>query len=173
MGLARLGDHDAFARLVDRHQSRICGLTHQLSANAALADDLAQQTFLDAWRGIGKLREPRAFHGWLQRIAVNLWLKQLRNKDPAASAVDIDVAAAAVAGAAVADDTDINIDLQRALSELTDIVRTCVVLSLITGLTHAEIASLTAIPLGTVKSHIRRGSLQLRTALAPYRPEST
>ena len=80
--LARRGNDQAFAELVSRHQSRLRNLLRRLSNDSALADDLAQQAFLEAWRGIKNLRSSGAFGSWLKRVAINTWLKHSRSKDP-------------------------------------------------------------------------------------------
>src|SRR4051812_43358725 len=72
------GDDGAFAELVRRRQKRGRDLLRRLCGDHALADDLAQKTFLKAWRGIGALRDPGAFGGWLKRVAVHAWLAEAR-----------------------------------------------------------------------------------------------
>lgn len=166
VALAKLGDVAAFSTLVDRHQSRIRGLMRHLSADVTQADDFAQQTFLAAWRDIGQLRDPRAFGGWLKRIAVNLWLKHLRLNDPLRHSVDN-----TSFDPTIRETNDIAIDLQQALSKLTESMRACVVLSYVEGMSHGEISAAMDMPLGTVKSNIRRGTDKLRVLLSPYNPE--
>ncbi len=167
VALAKLGDVSAYETLVKQHQSRIRGLLRHLSGDVPLADDLAQQSFLTAWQTLGQLRGPRAFGGWLKRIAVNLWLKHLRTNDPLRNSFDDDGLERPTH-----DTPDIAIDLQQALATLAEVTRTCVVLSYVEGMSHGEIADTLDLPLGTVKSHIRRGTQQLKDRLAPYQPES-
>ncbi len=167
VALAKLGNAEAFAKLVASHQSRIRGLLRHLSSDVTLADDLSQQAFLLAWRDIGKLRNPSAFSGWLKRIAINLWLKHLRTKDPLQDSVD-DL----LVSRAIRETTDVAIDLEQALSQLQETTRTCLVLSYVAGMSHGEIATTTKLPLGTVKSTIRRGTLELRALLTPYDKET-
>ncbi len=163
VALATLGDVAAFETLVHRHQSRVRGLLRHLSSNAVLADDLAQQTFLTAWQSIGQLRNPRSFGGWLKRIAINGWLKHLRANDPLRNSV------ADVALEPPTHETpDIAIDLEQALATLTPGTRACVVLSYVEGMSHGEIAAALDLPLGTIKSHIRRGTRQLKQIPEPY-----
>lgn len=162
VGLARMGDDDAFAELVRRRQF---WLRHQIRAwcsDEDLADDLAQQTFMRAWKQIGTIREPRAFSAWLRRIARNLWLQHLRGQDPLRDARD----AAPDAGAEAS--TGLSLDLEDALAQLPLQQRRCVVFSYRDGLSHGEIADITDLPLGTVKSHIRRGTAALQSSLAAY-----
>jgi len=136
---------------------RFCG-------DVTLADDLAQQVFLQAWRSIRHLRALTKFGAWLKRLAVTVWLQYLRKNDALQDADEYDEAATthqAEAGLAM--------DLDRALAALSNPVRTCIVLSYHEGMTHGEIADHTDFPLGTVKSHIRRGTERLQQLLADYR----
>ena len=161
--LARRGDRDAFAELVRRRQRWLRNLMRRLCRDAELANDLAQGVFLKAWRRIRTLREPEKFGAWLKRIAINDWMHYQRKND-AGWTVDFDEQDAPVAPAGVTT----GIDLDNALATLPARARLCVVLSYHERLTHAEIAELTGISLGTVKSDIRRGSARLREQLAAY-----
>jgi len=163
VGLARTGDRGAFQELVQRRQRWIRGLMGRCCNDATLADDLAQQTFLQAWKNIHRLQHPDRFPSWLKRLAINTWLQHARRNDPLAGAaeyVDQDEAREDAAGIAM--------DLDRALAALPDDVRLCVVLSYHERMTHDEIAAFTRIPLGTVKSHIRRGTAKLQEMLGAY-----
>src|SRR5215470_76904 len=82
VALARIGDQPAFEELVRRRQSWLRNVLRRLCGNAALADDLAQQAFLSAWRGIGGLRTSQAFGAWLRRLAVHAWLDHVRRHNP-------------------------------------------------------------------------------------------
>ena len=163
VGLSRNGHRDAFAELVDRRQSWIRNLMRRCCGDAALADDLAQQVFLQAWRRIHQLQDAERFAPWLKRIAINTWLQQKRKSDPLLGADehrDIDAARRETPGIAM--------DLDRALTALPEDVRLCIVLSYVERMTHPEIADFTGLPLGTVKSHIRRGTQKLQAQLAAY-----
>jgi RNA polymerase sigma factor (sigma-70 family) len=81
IGLAASGETSAFDELVRRKQSGVRSLMRYLSHDAALAEDLAQQVFVEMWKSLPRLESPRAFHGWLKRIAVNVWLQHARKKD--------------------------------------------------------------------------------------------
>ncbi len=161
--LARNGDRQAFSELVSRRQAWIRNLMRRNCGNVALADDLSQQVFLQAWRTLPQLRDPARFGPWLKRLAVNVWLQQRRRNDPVGEAGEIhDETVATVDTARIA------MDLDAALATLADDARLCVVLAYHEGMTHDEIAALTDMPVGTVKSHIRRGTLRLREQLAAY-----
>lgn len=147
-----------------RRQSWIRNMMRRLSRDAALADDLAQQVFLQAWRTIKQLKQPAAFPGWLKRTAINTWLQHVRRNEPLNAAVTLDdVLQGATHGTA-----SVAIDVDHALAMLPHPVRLCIVLSYHERMSHAEIAGTTSLPLGTVKSHIRRGTEQLRLLLAEY-----
>jgi RNA polymerase sigma-70 factor, ECF subfamily len=163
--LAKSGDAAAFEELVKRRQSWLRNLLRRLSGDADLADDLAQQTLLKAWRSLAGLKTNLAFGAWLRQMAVNAWLDRARRNDPLELTVAADEAAIDSSDPVDPTPSAEGIDLHRALAELTLPVRTCVVLSYGEGMSHAEIAALTELPLGTVKSHINRGLRRLRCIL--------
>jgi RNA polymerase sigma-70 factor (ECF subfamily) len=165
--LAIAGDRAAFAELVHRRQASVRGFLKRLCRDAALADDLAQDSFVQAWRTIGGVRDAAAFSGWLRRIALNAWL-QHRRRQGARPLEVVDEAALATASIAAPDPT-VAQDLDAALAALSDAQRLCVVLSYSEGLSGAEIAQATGLPLGTVKSHLARGAARLRELLVAYR----
>ena len=162
------GDEQAFEELVRRRQGPTRALLRRLCRDHALADDLAQETFVQAWRTIGTLREPGAFGGWLKRIAVNAWLAQQRRAG--APLVDLDAIVEVVPApeSGVAGRVAAERDLDAALARLTPAQRACVVLTYAEGLSQSEVADATGLPLGTVKSHISRGAAALRGHLSDY-----
>ena len=138
---------------------RCCG-------DAALADDLAQQAFLQAWRKISRLKEPDRFGAWLKRLAINVWLQHARRHDVLEGAIEVEGSSSPKLS--TRDLTATGLDLDRALATLPVHVRACIVLSYHEGMTHDEISELLTLPLGTVKSHIRRGAERLRELLSVY-----
>ncbi len=163
VNLARSGDRAAFEELVRRRQSSIRNLMRRCCRDTALADDLAQQVFLKVWMQLRGLRQANAFGGWLKRLAINVWLQHLRKHDALRDAEDLGKGEAdlpANPGAAM--------DLDAALATLPETVRLCIVLSYQEGMSHGEIAAATEIALGTVKSHIKRGTERLRQLLNAY-----
>mgnify|MGYP004005987575 CR=1 FL=1 len=163
VGLAAAGLREAFAELVRRRQSWIRNLMRQCSGNTTLADDLAQEVFLQAWRKIRSLQHPGKFGAWLKRLAINVWLQHLRKNDALRNAREYDETELAHRI-----DTSVAMDLDGALATLSGPTRLCVVLSYHEGMTHREIADHTDLPIGTVKSHIRRGTQRLQQLLAAY-----
>jgi RNA polymerase sigma factor (sigma-70 family) len=169
VALAIGGDEAAFSELVGRRQAWLRSLLRRLCRDHALADDLAQQVLLQAWRSLNKLRSVTAFGAWLRQLAINAWLNQLRAAparmhaiDATANAVEVEETTTPTPGEAL--------DLDRALALLARDERLCIVLAYNEGLSHSEISAATALPLGTVKSHIKRGAERLRTLLEAYQP---
>jgi RNA polymerase sigma-70 factor, ECF subfamily len=161
VALARLGDRPAFEELVRRRQSYTRNLLRRLCRNEALADDLAQETFLQTWKQIRNLQSVGAFGGWLRQIAVNTWLQHVRGSESFTLFDNVDEIATTPS-------ISEQLDLDGALSMLSPVARLCIVLSYHEGMSHGEIASTTQIPLGTVKSHITRGTARLRVLLSAY-----
>lgn len=184
MALAMSGDDAAFGELVRRRQDAIRHLFRRLTRNPALADDLAQQSFVLAWKKVQTLKSPAAFGAWLRKLAINCWLQHARAAKHEVALTDERLpelhGASAVAGHAApgtaapsiaeqaASTVAERLDLDAALGALPPQQRLCVVLAYNEGMSHAEISESTAIPLGTVKSHVARGAARLRELLQGY-----
>lgn len=166
VNLARDGDREAFEELVRRRQSSLRNLMRRFSGDPSLADDLAQQVFLKLWTSLRTLKKADAFGGWLKQIALSIWLQHLRKNDALRNAEDVEDIAQVTN-----ESPGKGMDLDTALSTLAPIVRSCVVLSYQEGMSHEEISQTMKMPLGTVKSHIRRGTEKLRQLLAVYREQ--
>jgi RNA polymerase sigma-70 factor, ECF subfamily len=160
--LAMNGEGDAYGELVRRRQSSIRNLLLRLCRNDSLADDLAQQTFVQGWQSIRQLKSRAAIGAWLRKLAVNCWLQHVRG---AKSAVELQEELGADTPIA---NVNRRIDLDAALAQLPAEVRLCLVLAYAEGMSHAEISQGTQLPLGTVKSHINRGAARLRALLQAY-----
>jgi len=168
VALARTGDVRAFETLVRARQSWLRHLLRNLCGDSALADDLAQQVLLLAWRDLHALQDPRRFGGWLKKLAVNTWLKHVRKNDPLRDALMAEAAPISRGNPG----SELRLDMQQALATLSAGERLCVVLSHYDGMSHAEIAHTSGLALGTVKSHIRRGLQRLREVLEGYTPDT-
>ena len=163
IALACAGDDAAFTEIVRRRHARVRGFMYRLCRRPALGDDLAQQVFLTAWRSIQQLRSAAAFDGWLKRIMITTWLEELR-RDKLEFAREPEEADFGSHRETTAE----RMDLDAALARLAPQARLCVVLAYDEGMSHPEIAALTGLPVGTVKSHISRGGARLRELLAEY-----
>lgn len=163
VSLARTGDRSAFEELVRRRQSWLRNLMRRFCNDNALADDLAQQALVKAWLNLRQLKQPAAFPAWFKRLAVTTWLEHVRRKDALRGAGELHGMERAPADA-----PGMGLDLDRALARLDPSQRLCVVLSYHEGMSHSEIASVTGLPLGTCKTHIRNGAQRLREMLEAY-----
>lgn len=169
---AAAGDREAFDELVRRHQTRILSLTRALLAGSAEADDIAQEVFVRAWRGIRGFRGDGTFSAWLHRIAANLICSQQRRFSRERRLFGMRVgeeASDAVEGlpspADVETEVMLRVTIDRALARLPFDLRIAVVLRDLQGLDYKEIASALDIPIGTVESRIFRGRQRLRPLL--------
>lgn len=161
---AATGERRAFGELVRRHGSAVRGLLRRMGAQAAEADDVAQDAFLTAFERIAEFRGEGTFAGWVKRIAARLYLRRMQRERKLglfAQAQDDGDAAAGLG------DADAAIDLDEGLKALGPAERLCVSLCFGAGLSHAEAAEALNLPLGTVKSHVKRGLEKLRARLAP------
>jgi RNA polymerase sigma-70 factor (ECF subfamily) len=166
--LARAGDLTAFRELVRRREQHVRGLLRRLSRDAAQADELSQEVFVQAWHGIKRLQSNAAFWSWLKQIAVRTWMRSLKVSQERIAA---HAAAESEATCEVRPHHDHALDLDTALARLEPSVRLCVVLSYHVEMSHSEIATVTGLALGTVKSHISRGTRSLREILDAYRSQ--
>jgi RNA polymerase sigma-70 factor (ECF subfamily) len=172
-------DRHAFAELVRRHQSAVRACLRKLTAgNHALADDLAQETFVLAWRHLGSYRQEAKLSTWLYRIATNCWLADARRRkeEPLGDAADevADAAGTAFAEERAAPDhargATMKLDLERALAALSEGERAAIVQCYYNDLSHEEAAFVLGMPVGTVKTHVLRGKQKLKAALAAWAP---
>ncbi|MDB5439267.1 MAG: polymerase subunit sigma-70 [Caulobacteraceae bacterium] len=161
IGLASGGDRRAFGELARRHGSAVRGLLRRMGAQAALADDLAQDAFILAYQRIAEFRGQGSFVGWVRKIAARLYLRQWRSKVRLEPLSDEEPEEGACGEAGIA----WRIDIDAALLHLTAAERLCILLCFSAGFSHGEAALALGAPLGTVKSHVRRGLDKLRARL--------
>jgi len=164
VALAASGGRAAFGELVRRHGSAVRGLLRRMGCDRSLVDDVAQDAFLAAFEQIGEFRGEGAFQAWVKRIAARLYFKRWkreRRQDLAVEHAGEGEAPPTGEAGAVA-----RIDLDEALSALTPIERVCVSMCYGAGMSHSEAAAVLNAPLGTVKSHVKRGMDKLRARLA-------
>ncbi len=170
--LARLsltGDRAVFAELVRRHGGTLRTHLRRMGAQAADADDMAQEAFLVAYERMDEYRFEGPLIAWLKRIASRRYLKKAKASAKYLLTDDM-TAYDASADEPVNDFKAHNLDA--ALGRLKSAERLCVTLNFSGGLSHQEIADETGLPLGTVKSHIKRALDQLKTILTPNHPLS-
>jgi RNA polymerase sigma-70 factor (ECF subfamily) len=154
---AQKGDRWAFEQLVDRHQHRLFTLAARLLGSPDEAADAVQEALIRAWLGLPSFRRGARFSTWLYRICVNAAHDQRLKRGTAALEETLEPADPRDEFLA----HELSTDLQRALNELDEDYRTAVVLYDVLGCSYAEIAELTAVAEGTVKSRIFRGRARL------------
>lgn len=160
------GDRRAFEQLMRRHQGLVrAQLRRLLHGDHAEADDLAQETFLLAWRKLDQFRGDARFSTWLHRIAYSCFLQAQRR--PSALR-DVEADDAIDAPAAPRDAAALGIDVERAMRQLSGPEHDVLLHLVQLELTQEEAAYVLAMPLGTVKSHARRGKAKLRALLADW-----
>lgn len=162
-------DRHAFGELVRRHQSAVRACLRKLtSGNHALADDLAQETFLLAYRNLKSFRQEAKFSTWLYRIAYNAFLAEARKRKEVQLPEDEDADDTATP---VARTAALSVDLERAMAKLSDAERAAIVQCYHNDLSHEEAAFVLGCPVGTVKTHILRAKQKLKAHLSAWAPE--
>lgn len=158
---ARAGHEEAFEQIVRRHQGVVRATSVRLCGDRSRGDDIAQSTFVTAWRRLGTYAGG-SLRSWLCAIAYREFLQAKRRQRDEVEFHEADHVVVFDSSAARWAD---EMDLVRALADLPDDQRICVTLCVAAGLSHGEVSSLTDMPLGTVKSHVSRGVAALRLAL--------
>ena len=152
------GDKKAFDQLVRKYQSRVRKFfLAQTLGDSQLSDDLAQDTFIKAYTHIGQFHGTSSFGTWLMRIAYNTYYDYKRRPTPIPSLGRGDTVEPNPPLPREGSGVGLRLDILQALSILSDSQRTCITMQLIDGRQIDEIAEITNMPLGTVKSHLKRG----------------
>jgi RNA polymerase sigma factor (sigma-70 family) len=171
LAAARRGDAAAFGALVTRHQSNLRRqLRHLLRGSDGVADELAQDAFVLAWRRLGEFRGEARFSTWLHRIAYRRFLMHARAESSRVEIVAAGEAQAAEGEAAGGADVAMRLDVERALARLPEAHRLALFHCFQLDLSHDEAAAVLGMPVGTLKSHVARGKARLREALAAWAP---
>jgi RNA polymerase sigma-70 factor (ECF subfamily) len=172
----RAGDEDAFAQLVLAHADRVYGALRRFGLDAGEADDVTQEVFLRAWRGLARFEERAQLATWLYRIAFNEAQRRLSRRQPPRVEPPLDgedqvysvPEATHLGPQARALDHEFEAILERALAELPPDWRAAVVLRDIEGLSTDQAAAAAGLRQAAFKSRLHRGRMQLRALLEPY-----
>jgi RNA polymerase sigma-70 factor (ECF subfamily) len=173
---ARAGDEDAFEQLVTLHAGQVYGALRRFGLSPGDADDVSQDVFLRAWRGLARFEGRSSLSTWLYRIAFNEAQRRLGRREPATVRTDPqrEDPAAQVPDtprhepAARALEQEFEAELQHALSQLPPDWRAAVVLRDLEGLSTADAAMAVGAREAAFKSRLHRGRMQLRELLEPY-----
>ncbi len=171
----------AFAELMRRYQSHVDKVLYHLAPDWQDRADLAQEVWIRVYRNVKRLNDPIKFRGWLSRIATNLFYDELRKRKRNSSPLSLDAPLALedgdldweIASATPGPEEDLTTrefydQLNEAIADLPEVFRTTIVLREIEGMAYEEIAELTGVSLGTVKSRIARARHRLQTQLQQY-----
>jgi len=161
------GSETAYSDLLGRFQRPVFSLVRRMVGDPGLAEDLAQEVFLKAFRALGSFDQSRKFSSWLFKIAHNTAIDYLRKKQLDTVALetsdpsDPDLVAIIPDSSSESPETsahrrDMAEALEQALGSLRPAYREVVVLRFQEGLAYEEIAEITDLPLGTVKTHLHR-----------------
>lgn len=169
-----------FTELLRRYGGHVDRLLYRLAPDWGDRADLAQEVWLRVYRNIRRLKEPSRFKSWLGRITANLFYDELRRRKrvsalsldaPLGAEADMgpwDIAATSPGPVDSLMSQEFYHHLQRSIGELPEVFRTAIVLREVRGLSYDQIAAMTGVSLGTVKSRIARGRQRLQQDLMPY-----
>ncbi len=173
------GDKRAFDLLVLKYQRKIMRLLSRMLNNQAEVEDIAQETFIKAYRALPQFRGDSAFYTWLYRIAINTarnWLSSNQRKmlvsdtfetkegetfSQSDNLIDIDTPESRMVSREIAQ------TVNKAIEDLPEDLRTAIVLREIEGLSYEEIAQTMECPIGTVRSRIFRAREAIAARLKP------
>ena len=172
------GDKQAFDLLVAKYQYKVIGLIGRYVHDRSEALDVAQDSFIKAYRAIGNFRGESAFYTWLYRIAVNTAKNYLvsRSRRPPESDVELDNEEVFSAYEALADidtpDAKLNSDrleaaIHGAIKNLPEELRSALTLREFDGLSYEDIALIMGCPVGTVRSRIFRAREAVEKHIRP------
>jgi len=164
---ASAGDRAAFEELYRRHRDRIYGLLWRLAGgDAALAEDLLQEAFVRAWRKLDSFRGDSRFATWLHRLSANVALTDRRTRvRTAGRETPLDDTIERVATGERDVPAPEQMDLEAAIAALPERARAVLVLYDIEGYSHAEVAELTGMAIGSSKAQLHRARRLVREDL--------
>ena len=174
------GEKDSFEILVLRYQKRIFNIIYRVTREESIVADLAQESFLKAYRGLDKFDFKASFYTWLVRIAINTSLNHVssRQRNPLAGTEELDSYVGTSAQFSEAGARSSNPEhevlrneqaasIRQAIDSLAEDLRVSIMLREVEGLSYEEIAEVMECPVGTVRSRIHRARKELQEKLKP------
>lgn len=174
---AKAGDREAFTALMELYQTRVYNLTLRMTGSPEDAADLSQETFLNAWKGLSAFQGNASFSTWLYRLANNAcidFLRREKRQKNLGNVVSLDdsevdfsnlIPDRAPSPQSLLEGRELKESIRKGMMQLSAEHRQVLVLREIVGLSYTEIAQITAVSEGTVKSRIARARLALRDLL--------
>ncbi|MDJ1181514.1 sigma-70 family RNA polymerase sigma factor [Roseofilum sp. BLCC_M91] len=170
-----------FAELVRRYQSHVNRMLYHLAPDWQDRADLGQEVWIRVYRNVKRLKDPAKFRGWLSRITTNLFYDELRKRKRVRPPISLDAPRRfddeEISWELPADEpgpeeslttTEFYEKLKQAIADLPETFRTTIILREIEGMAYEEIADITGVSLGTVKSRIARARQRLQVQLQKY-----
>lgn len=170
VALAQGGDAEAFGELIRRHQQRVQRLAVHMVRDRADADDVTQETFVRAYRALSKFDGRSEVYTWFYRITVNLSLNRIRARkssrarhadDPRLDGV-VDVQPGSESPAKSAERRQLYEALTSGIDELSDTLRTTLILVCIDGRSHEDVAQILGAPEGTIAWRVHEARRKLK-----------
>ncbi|WP_047154336.1 RNA polymerase sigma factor [Aneurinibacillus tyrosinisolvens] len=169
---AMQGNREAFTEIVRRYQSFAFQLAYGILHDRMEAEDAVQESFTKAFFSIKKLKSVYAFHSWLSRIVTNICLDRIKKRRATIQTEDIESIVDVYPSVHQEQLESMDrLSLQEAVAKLSPEKRAVVILREVHGFDYQEIANILSIPLGTVKSRLRDGRLQMRNFLLQQEDE--
>ena len=171
------GDVSSFELLVIRYQKRIFNVVFRVVRDRDAVEDLAQETFLNAFKSIRSFKGGSSFYTWLYRIAANVSINYLAKRNKASFAdeelLETEEVSKRVSGGELSPERGVqNQETAKAIREAVNLlpsdIRQAVILREFDGLSYEEIAEVMDCPIGTVRSRIFRGREMLKEKLKDY-----
>jgi RNA polymerase sigma-70 factor (ECF subfamily) len=168
------GDVEAYGRLVDRYSARIINVALMMVGDRHEAEDIAQDAFIRAFKGLGGFRGKARFSSWLHQIALNLCRDHLKKRSRAGGSVSM--AEETLEGSRDGDgeatpdpmvDAELSETMRHEISRLPYLYREAFILRHIQGMEYAEVAAIARVPADTIRVRAYRAREMLRGRLAP------
>jgi RNA polymerase sigma-70 factor, ECF subfamily len=181
---ARGGHESAYRELIRRYERPVFSLVYRMVRDEALAEDLAQETFVRVLNALHSYRPEFKFSSWIFKIANNLAIDHLRRREvptlslqgapdatsaEAREATQLEPGAAGETPLAELEAREIGSHIERAIELLRPEYRSCILLRYVEDRSYEEIAEILELPLGTVKTYIHRARIELKGALGHLR----
>jgi RNA polymerase sigma-70 factor (ECF subfamily) len=168
------GDQEAFAVLISRHAPSVLSITTRMLGRAADAEDVAQDTFVSAYKALPRFQFESKFSTWLYRITVNKCTDVLRARRPGLVSLDSSEGDEAIAWPAVDDDTpheeleriELASELERGIQALPPLYRESFVLKHVEGLAYDEMSEILGVPRDTLKMRVYKARTLLCRSLS-------
>lgn len=182
---AAAGRQSAFRELLSRYEKPVFAMVYRMVRDRALAEDLAQETFVRSFNAIGSYNPRYKFSSWIFKIANNLTIDHLRRKrldtvsihgaphavtEDEQARTSLDLESPDERPDAYAENRELGSQIEAAIGQLRPEYKSVTILRHVEGYSYKEIAEIMELPLGTVKTYIHRARLELQKALAHLDP---